>query len=57
MTQKVYSFIEHRVALEDNLFQIMTDPVEFTMLNLEKIQGIKALVPTSQLLKEDQSAF
>ena len=32
----MYHFIEHQVALEDNLFQIMTDSVELSLLNLDE---------------------
>ena len=34
--QKLYRFVEHRVSLEDGLAQILTQPNEFSMLNLYK---------------------
>lgn len=30
-----YSLIEHQIALEDSLIQIMTEPAEFSLLNLD----------------------
>ena len=38
-----FSFIEHQVSLENSLFQIMTEPVEFKMLNIDK--NSKLVVP------------
>ena len=31
-----YSFIEHQVSLEDSLLQILSQPSEFSILNLDK---------------------
>ena len=30
-----YSFIEHQISLEDSLIQILTEPEEFSLLNLD----------------------
>ena len=38
--EHVYSFIEHQIQLEDSLWQIMTKPVEFSMLNIDKTSRI-----------------
>ena len=34
--ENIFSFIEHQVSLEDSLWQIMTEPVEFSLLNIDK---------------------
>lgn len=41
-----YSFIEHKIALEDDLLQIMTKPVEFSFVNLNKDQKIENSIPS-----------
>ena len=53
----VYSFIEHKVSLEDNLFQIMTDSVEFDLLNLDLAAGTTVDQPIETMRKDDQSIF
>ena len=37
--QEIYRFVEHKVSLEDSLAQISTEPNEFSMLNLDKLDN------------------
>ena len=32
----MYKFTEQKISLEDNLLQILTEPVEFSLLNIDK---------------------
>lgn len=42
-----YSFVEHEVSLEDSWVQLMTEPVEFSMLNLDLSQPTKGDWPAT----------
>lgn len=56
LESKTYSFIEHKVTLDDSLWQIMTGKVEFSLLNLDKI-FITSSIPSSFMPPEDQNIF
>ena len=38
--QQIYSVIEHRVELQDNLMQILIQPEELMLLNVEKLSEL-----------------
>ncbi len=46
--QKTFSFIEHKVTLDDSLWQLMAGKVEFSLLNLDKM-AIEIAIPKTFL--------
>ena len=50
-TEKVeitrYQIVEHRVSLQDSLLQLMTEPEEFTMVNLDRLTKLSLPMPPS----------
>ena len=50
-TEKVeitrYQIVEHRISLQDSLLQLMTEPEEFTMVNLDRLTKLSLPMPPS----------
>ena len=50
-TEKVeitrYQIVEHKVSLQDSLVQLLTDPEEFTMVNLDRLSKLSLPFPPS----------
>ena len=42
-----YQIVEHRVSLQDSLLQLMTEPEEFTMVNLDRLTKLSLPMPPS----------
>ena len=55
-TKRIYSFKEHQIALQDSPFQIMIEPVEFSMLNLET-DGKTVIAPIDSLPDSEKGTF
>ena len=40
-----YSLIEHKISLEDSLIQILTQPEEFSLLNIDRASRTQLVRP------------